>query len=119
MNHPTNPREPRGFETQVGILANVKFDGEALRGDLRLYKHHPLAALVMERAEAGGQGFGLSHNASAGRTRRENGVLVIEAIASVRSVDVVANPATNRDLFEAVATSRRPTLLQMKRPHLA
>ncbi|MCA9261772.1 MAG: hypothetical protein KDA61_21290 [Planctomycetales bacterium] len=115
LEHPRRANDPRAVADQVGVLANVKFDGAALRGDLRLFKSHPLCELILERAAAGGSGLGLSHNAD-GDTRRQSGTLVVERITRVRSVDVVANPATNKSLFES-RPSRWPSLLEIARGH--
>ncbi len=49
------------------------------------------------------ENVGFSHNVEA-RTGRQNGQTVVEAILKVQSVDLVADPATTRGLYESVAT---------------
>lgn len=73
-------------------------------GDLHYLKSHNEAARVCEDAERGDLGmFGLSHDAYAGKDRidRSRKRLVIESLAKVNSIDIVLNPATNRNLRES------------------
>lgn len=83
-----------------GVLRNVRVEGEAVFGDLLYFDEHPLAALVLERAERAPSGFGLSHNAT-GRLTHKGGQTVVESIERVLSVDLVRHPATSSGLFES------------------
>lgn len=97
-------------DRRIGWLANVRIapDGRP-RADLHVLKSHPMADRVMEAAERNPSLFGLSHVAVA-RTRMDRGTEVIEAIQSVESVDIVADPATTKGLYES--TSTMPTTLK-------
>jgi hypothetical protein len=55
-------------------------------------------------AEHAPANVGFSHNVLA-HTRREGDQVMVETITAVQSVDLVADPATTRGLFEAAATT--------------
>jgi hypothetical protein len=93
-------REP-SVSRRLGWFENVRpgADGRP-RGDFHILKSHPLAEQVFEAAERNPALFGFSHVALCD-TRRQGGRTVVEAIKSVESVDLVANPATTKSLFES------------------
>jgi len=105
-----------------GKLSNVTANttGE-LYGDLHYLKTHPMTEQILEAAERFND-FGLSHDAG-GRTRKENGEDVIHEIAEVYSVDVVQEPATNRNLFESQQMKTKKVMQALrehiKQPHAA
>ncbi len=94
-------------DRRLGWLANVRVGSDGRpRADLHVLTSHPMAARVLEAAERNPSLFGLSHVAVA-RTRMDRGTEIIEAIQSVESVDLVADPATTRSLYES--TNAMPT----------
>jgi len=101
-NHPPRsaPNAERVVDDVAGWLESVRVERGGLVGDLHLLLADPRAAKVLEAASKRPESFGLSHNAS-GRFGERNGRRVVEAILSVRSVDLVADPATTRGLFES------------------
>lgn len=105
--HPGQRRANGGNDDAVGVLRNVRLEGEAgkecVRADLHYFESHPITARVLEDVERGLGVFGLSHDASAGRERFDSASkrLVIESLSAVRSVDLVRKPATNRNLWES------------------
>ncbi len=101
IDHPegSNPNKPRGLRDRFGRLVNVRVTDGYLEGDLRYNPRHPMAPLVEWWAQNDPNCLGLSHNA-VGQGRTENGVFVIDRIVSVRSVDLVADPATVKGLLE-------------------
>lgn len=109
VNHPARPGEQRSAYDRFGRVVNVAKKDDGLYGDLHYLKSHPLAAPVAEAAERMPGLFGMSHNAR-GRERRDNGQAVIEAVESVVSVDLVADPATVHGLFEAKGTPMATTV---------
>lgn len=72
-------------------------------GDLHYYRTHPLAERVLEDVERQIGNYGLSHNAVSSRERVDLGRkrLVIEGLASAKSIDLVFRPASNRNLYES------------------
>lgn len=101
QNHPKQPNDPRECDDRFGWLENVHVgDGGALFGDLHiLLPESDLAKKIFKAAEEKPDLFGLSHNAK-GEGKEIDGVFVVEQIISVRSVDVVTEPATTGGLQE-------------------
>lgn len=104
IDHPdrSNPHAERKVSERFGKLMGVEAREDGLYGDLHYIKSHPLAPVVADAAESStlGDAFGLSHNATV-RESQQNGEVVFEAITAVRSVDLVADPATTRGIFES------------------
>ena len=93
------PDGRRSYRDKIGRLTNVQYRDGGLRGDLHINPAHPAAQQLLWDAEHHPSAVGLSHDAQ-GRIVRRDGHVVVEAIDSVRSVDLVAEPATTRSLFE-------------------
>jgi len=100
VDHPDKPQDQRSAYDRFGKLANVQLREDGLYGDLILLRTHPLATRVLEAAERMPDLFGLSHNADGKGFTDTDGVFVVEEITLVRSVDLVADAATNKSLFE-------------------
>ncbi|MFH1605125.1 MAG: hypothetical protein ABIH03_14610, partial [Pseudomonadota bacterium] len=102
-DHPPKgaPDQERQFGDRAGWLRNVREIGGGLSGDLHYLKSDPRADKLCEAAERRPESFGLSHNAE-GRVVKKDGKTLVEEITRVRSVDVVADPATTRSLFESI-----------------
>ena len=93
----------------IGTLKNVASRPDGLYADLHYLKAHPLAATIVESAEHHPHLFGLSHNAE-GVTEQHGKEMVVTKILTVRSVDIVCNPATTTGLFESAARRRGPVV---------
>lgn len=91
----------RRVSDRFGWLKNVRFANAGLEADLHFLKSHPQAESVVEAAERNPALFGLSHNAD-GRMTRNGSQYIVEEIVGVRSVDLVADPATTKSLFESL-----------------
>lgn len=102
LNHPDRKSEAveRPVQDGFGWLESVQVRADGVYGNLHFLKSHPAAPMICESAERNPKRFGLSHNAQ-GRVVSKNGKNVVESIETVRSVDVVQNPATNTGLFES------------------
>lgn len=102
VNHPHgNPGGPRDYQDRIGAIRNVVArPGEGLFADFHFNPKHALAGQLAWDAEHAPENVGFSHNVEARCTRRGDGVAV-EAITRVQSVDLVADPATTRGLFES------------------
>ena len=99
-DHPASARGDRSIADRIGWLAGVRESDGGLRGDLHLILSHPFTPAVLEMAERNPSMIGLSHNAE-GRITKQDGKNVVEEITRVRSVDLVADPATASGLFES------------------
>jgi len=87
-------------------LKNVSQDEDGgLSGDIHFLKSHALTPVILEAIERFSD-FGLSHDAN-GEVRSENGVAVVHKINRVHSVDLVSNPATNKNLHESETMKRK------------
>lgn len=101
FDHPDKPSQSRSYRDRFGKLEHVEYrEGEGLFGDLKFNPKHPLAEQFAWDAEHSPESTGLSHNAE-GKTSGKAGNIVVESIDKVKSVDVVADPATNSSLYEA------------------
>lgn len=108
VNHPEgDPLAPRDYRDRIGVIRGVKHvAGQGLFGALHFNPKHPLAEQLVWDAEHAPENVGFSHNVLA-RTSRDSHGLVVEAIDKVRSVDLVADPATTSGLFEQAAQAPR------------
>ncbi len=103
LDHPAKKDNgPRSDADAFGRLHAVHWTTEGVFGDLHFYTSHPMAERVCEDAEKiDSLGvFGLSHNAQ-GEGETVDGIFVIHRIVEVRSVDLVSEPATVRNLKES------------------
>jgi hypothetical protein len=102
VNHPKgNPGGPRDYQDRIGVIRNVAVrTGEGLFADFHFNPKHALAEQLVWDAEHAPENVGFSHNVQA-QTRRQGDCLVVEAITKVQGVDLVADPATTRGLFES------------------
>jgi hypothetical protein len=109
VNHPKgNPHGPRDYQDRIGTIRGVAVRaGEGLFGDFHFNPKHALAEQLIWDAEHAPENVGFSHNVEA-RVGRRDGQPVVEAIVRVQSVDLVADPATTRGLFEAESESPHP-----------
>jgi hypothetical protein len=107
VNHPKAPAVPRDYQDRIGSIRNVTARPDGLFGDFHYNPKHPLSEQLLWDAEHAPQNVGFSHNVEA-RTVRRDGRVVVEAITRVESVDLVADPATTRGLFEAAGDAERP-----------
>jgi hypothetical protein len=116
-NHPSRdkPGVERPIQDGIGWLEGVEVKADGVYGNLHIVKAHAMANSMFEIAERKPDRLGLSHNAS-GVTSQNKGKTVVESIESVRSVDIVQNPATNNSLFESedtVTTRKTMTLKEL------
>jgi len=109
VNHPRpGGAAPRDYQDRLGSIREVRFQpGEGLFADLQYNPKHALAEQLAWDAEHAPENVGLSHNVEA-RTAQREGSIVVEAILKVRSVDLVADPATTSGLFESANSEAAP-----------
>ena len=116
VNHPKgNPGGPRDYQDRIGTIRDVaRAAGEGLFADFHFNPKHALAEQLMWDAEHAPENVGFSHNVEA-RTARRGERVVVEAITRVQSVDLVADPATTRGLFESAAVAAAAAALPSRR----
>src|SRR5690606_3955981 len=76
-------------------------EGSGIFADFHFNPKHPLAAQMTWDAENNPESLGFSHNALLRLGPIKNGVQTIQSIEAVRSMDLVADPATTTSLFES------------------
>lgn len=106
VNHPKgNPAGPRDYQDRIGTIRSVALRaGEGLFAEFHFNPKHALAEQLIWDAEHAPENVGFSHNVEA-RLGRRDGRVVVEEITRVQSVDLVADPATTRGLFESAESS--------------
>ena len=98
LDHPDRPNGSRSVRDLIGVLDNPEVEGDGLKADLALVPTHPFAPAIAWLAKNRPNALGLSHNA-VGEGATENGTFTVRRIVSVRSVDLVIDPATVKGLF--------------------
>ncbi len=119
VNHPKgNPTGPRDYQDRIGVIRSVVVRGdEGLFADFHYNPKHALAEQLAWDAVHAPENVGFSHNVQA-RTARRGDCVTVEAITRVQSVDLVADPATTRGLFESTdAAAKSLTVEDLKRDH--
>lgn len=107
IDHPAAPNESRRLRDRFGRLVNVTKEADGAYGDLQYNPAHPLAEQVKWWAANDPAALGLSHNA-VGQGHTKAGIFIVEKVMSVRSVDLVADPATTQGLYEAMDPAIEP-----------
>ena len=102
LDHPDrdNPSAERSYAEKIGRLRGVEALESGSFGNLHVNPKHSLAEQILWDAKNSPDSLGLSHNA-VGRGRVDGEQCIIESITAVRSVDLVAAPATCNSLFES------------------
>ena len=101
VNHPKgDPLAPRDYQDRIGVIRNIALrDGQGLFGDFHFNPKHALAEQLVWDAQHATENVGFSHNVQA-RVAKKSDSAIVEEILQVQSVDLVADPATTRGLFE-------------------
>ena len=116
LNHPEGePTRPRNYRDRLGLVRDVRLvEGDGLFADFHFNPKHPLAEQLLWDAEHAPENVGFSHNIEA-EVVQEDETMLIRKILAVRSVDLVADPATTAGLFESVQptkNSKREEILE-------
>lgn len=101
LDHTAGDPTQRGMVEGFGVLKNAKLGTDGVFADLHYLKSHPLAEMIVERAERFPEQFGMSHVALGEVVEAADGTLVVESLSAVESVDIVRKPATTGGLFES------------------
>ena len=112
LDHPDgDPRKSRSYHARFGVIRNVHLrENEGLYADFWFNPKHSIAEQLLWDAEHAPDNVGFSHNVeavvkrhAADGNRPHDGVptALVERIVSVRSVDLVADPASTQGLFES------------------
>ena len=115
LDHPDgDPRKPRSYHARFGMIRNVHLrENEGLYADFWFNPKHSIAEQLLWDAEHSPDNVCFSHNVEAVVSRSACGAHV-DRIVAVRSVDLVADPATTQGLFESVEPPQTITLEQVE-----
>lgn len=110
INHSSRPSESRLYEERFGALHNVRMAGDGLYGDLHYNPKHAVAEQFAWDVKNAPHNAGFSHVVEARTSRATGGKTVVESIDRVKSVDLVADPATTNGLFESHTETESETV---------
>jgi hypothetical protein len=100
-HHDRSKGEKVSYRDRIGIFRNVRATTDGVIGDYHFNMKHPVAEQLCWDAEHAPEKLGFSILADGKINRKDPMNPVVEAIVAVDSVDLVANPATTRGLFES------------------
>lgn len=95
-NHADGDRDVRDL---VGRITAARRDDGYVRGDIEVLEHQ--RSWVLPLVESGGAGSGMSWDGYAQWRQAEDDIQEVTAVKAVRSVDIVAKPATTRNFYES------------------
>jgi len=102
IDHPdrANLQADRKLSDRFGKIVRTEARDDGVYGDIQYLKSHPMANMVAEAAESMPDALGCSHNARI-LSRFVSGKEIVSGFELVRSIDLVANAATTKSLFES------------------
>lgn len=101
IDHLRDPAQGTSFFKRFGVIRNPRVVNEEIRADYHFNPKHPAAEQFVWAVENQPQSIGFSHVAHVRWKNTKDG-RVAEKIEAVRSVDLVADPATTGGVFEDV-----------------
>jgi len=104
VDHPpvNDPAKPRGVADRIGVIKSARFvEGSGIHGDFHFNPKHSLAEQIAWDAEHNPSAIGFSHKSLVQMGKRENGRSHVAEVTAVKSVDLVADPATTNGVFES------------------
>jgi hypothetical protein len=96
------PGSRRSYHDRNGFLCGLHESGDGVYGNYRYNPKHPLTEQLLWDAENAPGNVGFSIDARGIKRMDQHGKILIESLELVRSVDLVADPATAVGLFESV-----------------
>jgi len=102
-------KESRGIADRLGLIEGVYHDKKAKKlkaKTLTINPKHALAEQVLWAAEFQPTTMGMSHDVLASGSRNDDGDFLAESCHKVICVDLVADPATTKSLFESIQEAR-------------
>ena len=102
INHAVMANGDRNLEDRFGTAKNVRLTETGLVADIEVLVTHPMFAQIKEAYDNRIGKIGCSHNILASKvTTDDNGMSIVNEIEKVRSIDLVSNPATVKNLRES------------------
>lgn len=103
VNHNTaDLSAPRNYGDRFGYVVSRVQEADGIYGKIKVNPKHPLAEQFFWDAENAPQNCGMSPVYAPIKTSRDrDGFLLVESVARVSSIDLVADPATTKSLKES------------------
>jgi hypothetical protein len=117
IDHPATATAPRSYKDKFAVVeGKVEYRaGLGHFGNIRFNPKHPVAEQFVWDVLNSPKSFGMSINASVQTGKADqNGDVLVESISSVRSIDIVTDPATAEGLFESAQTEEDDMELDIK-----
>lgn len=116
LDHPDRKEagRERGIMEGFAVPMNPERRPDGIYGDIQCIKAHPSTAVFLEWAERFPDKLGFSINAEGTIGKQKiGGKAVVESVTSLRSLDLVRNPATTKGLFESKEKTVSKTFKQI------
>jgi hypothetical protein len=104
----------RRFADRFARVRGVLLMPDGAYGDIHYNPKHPLAETFAWWAKNDPSAIGMSHNATGRGEEDSMGTFVVDEILDVYSVDVVADPATTKGLFESHNPMKKTLYAKLK-----
>jgi hypothetical protein len=98
----------RSVKDRIGKLTGTRLAEDGAYADLHYNPAHPYGPAIAWAAKNQPDTLGLSHVAIGQGKPDKDGTFIVNKIVSVRSVDLVADPATTKGLFEDMEPELNP-----------
>lgn len=105
---PTTLVARRSVKDRIGKLLGTRMAEDGAYADLHYNPAHPYGPAIAWAAKNQPDTLGLSHVAVGQGKPDKDGTFIVDKIVSVRSVDLVADPATTKGLFEDMDPELNP-----------
>jgi hypothetical protein len=103
LDHITQPGRQRSVTERIGVMKNATYvEGKGVFADFHYNPKHSAIEAFLWDAENNPASTGFSHHAVLQLGPRKDNKDVVESIVAVKSVDLVADPATTSGIFEGV-----------------
>ncbi len=115
LNHPDRKEatRERGILEGFAFPVNPKLKPDGIYGDVQCIKSHEATPIFLDWAEMAPSKLGFSINADGSMGKQKGGKSVVESVTSLRSLDLVRNPATTQGLFESKEKTVSKTFKQI------
>lgn len=101
VNLDHKPNENRSVMDRFGQIVNARLEDNGIYGDLVYNPAHPYAPAFKYFIENQPDALGISHAAICKTKMERDGTELVQEIVDLESADIVANAATNKNIFES------------------
>ena len=95
----SEPGTRRSVRDLLGYAEDLRREPNGVKGTLCVFTANPMSSMVIHAAKHAPKTLGMSID-SRGSSHNEKGVIVVDSVDQLLSIDVVLRPATTEGLFE-------------------